>query len=104
MTRTSGLALAWDNVIWQPTTPVTAMDRRELSLVGTLYRAAVPAAIESMRFDIDPDVLARTEDARAAITRFDAELSALFDSQTLCGMCPVAGQEAFMKSWAPVEA
>lgn len=81
MTRTDGLALAWDNVIWQPTTPVTAMGRRQLSLVGTPYRAAVPAAIEPLRFDIDPDVLARTEDARAAITRFDAELSALFNGE-----------------------
>ena len=81
MTRTDGLALAWDNVIWQPTTTVTAMGRRQLSLVGTPYRAAVPATIEPLRFDIDPDFLARTEDARAAITRFDAELSALFNGE-----------------------
>jgi len=34
-----------------------------------------------MQFQIDPDVAARAEDARAAITRFDAELSAMFDGE-----------------------
>ncbi|WP_353953200.1 Fic family protein [Knoellia sp. S7-12] len=34
-----------------------------------------------MRFEIDPDVVARAEDARATITRFDAELSAMFDGE-----------------------
>lgn len=33
------------------------------------------------RFDIGPEVAARAEDARAAITRFDAELSAMFDGE-----------------------
>ena len=81
MTQTDGLTLSWDDVVWEPSTPVQAMDRRRSSVVGRPYRAAVPAAIEPMRFDIDPDVAATTEDARAAITRFDAELSALFDGE-----------------------
>lgn len=34
-----------------------------------------------MQFEIEPDVVAEAEDARAAITRFDAELSALFDGE-----------------------
>lgn len=38
----------------------------------------MPVAIAQMRFNIDPDLAARAEDARAAVTRFDAELSALF--------------------------
>jgi len=57
------------------------MDRRRLSVAGRPYRAAVPATIEAMRFDIAPDVAARAEDARAAITRFDAELSILFGGE-----------------------
>ena len=81
MTQTPGLTLSWEDVTWEPTTPVQAMDRRRLSVVGRPYRAAVPAAIERMQFDIDPDVAARAEDARAAITRFDAELSAMFDGE-----------------------
>lgn len=61
--------------------PVPVMDRRRLSVVGRPYRAAVPAAIEPMHLDMNADVAARAEDARAAVTRFDAELSAVFDGE-----------------------
>jgi Fic family protein len=81
VTATDGLSLSWEEVTWEPTTPMQAMDRRRLSVVGRPYRAAVPTAIESMQFDIDMDVAARAEDARAAITRFDAELGAMFDGE-----------------------
>ena len=76
MTRVDELALTWDDVTWDPATPVASMDRRRSAAVGRTYRAAVPAAIAAMAFDIDSEVAARAEDARAAITRFDAELSA----------------------------
>lgn len=81
MTQTRGLMLGWEDVTWEPTAPVQAMDRRRLPVVGKPYRAAVPATITPMNFDIAPDVAARAEDARAAITRFDAELSAMFDGE-----------------------
>lgn len=81
VTQTNGLSLSWEDVTWEPTVPVQAMDRARLSAVGRPYRAAVPATIERMQFEIDSDVAARAEDARAAITRFDAELSALFDGE-----------------------
>lgn len=41
------------------------------------YPASVPAVITPMSFDVDSTVSAAAEDARAAITRFDAELSSL---------------------------
>lgn len=81
MTATDGLAVSWEDVTWEPSTPVQAMDRGRLSVIGRPYRAAVPATIAQLRFDLDPDVSARAEDARAAITRFDAELSGLFDGE-----------------------
>lgn len=81
VTQTGGLTLSWEDVTWEPTTPVQAMDRKRLSVIGRPYRAAVPVAIEPMHFEIDPDVAARAEDTRAAITRFDAELSVLFDGE-----------------------
>ena len=81
VTKTDGLRLSWQDVTWEPTAPAQAMDRARLSVVGRAYRAAVPAAIERMQFEIDPGVAARAEDARAAITRFDAELSAMFDGE-----------------------
>ena len=81
MTQTAGLTLSWDDVTWESTVPNQAMDRARLSTVGKPYRAAVPATIQRMQFEIDPDVAARAEDARAAITRFDADLSAMFDGE-----------------------
>jgi Fic family protein len=79
--QTDGLTLSWEDVTWEPKAPAHAMDRRRSLVVGRPYRAAVPAAIEPMQFDIEPDVAARAEDARAAITRFDAELSAMFSGE-----------------------
>lgn len=81
MTQSDELRLSWEDVTWEPAAPVQAMDRARLSVVGRPYRAAVPAAIKHMQFEIDPDVAARAEDARAAITRFDADLSAMFDGE-----------------------
>jgi len=81
VTHTDELRLTWEDVTWEPTTPVQAMDRSRLSVVGRPYRAAVPAVIERMQVHIAPDVAARAEDARAAITRFDAELTAMFDGE-----------------------
>lgn len=78
MTQTDELRLSWEDVTWEPKMPVQTMDRARLSVVGRPYRAAVPAAIERMQFEVDPNVAARAEDARAAITRFDAELSGMF--------------------------
>ena len=81
MRQTPGLMLSWEDVTWEPKAPAQAMDRRRSLVVGRPYRAAVPAAIEPMKFDIEPDAAARGEDARAAITRFDAELSAMFSGE-----------------------
>lgn len=79
--HTDGLTLSWEDVTWEPKAPVHAMDRRRSLVVGRPYRAAVPAVIGSMKFDVEPEVAARAEDARAAITRFDAELSAMFSGE-----------------------
>ena len=81
MTRVDELTLAWDDVTWNPATPIASMDRRRSAVVGRIYKAAVPPAITALEFDIDAEVAARAEDARAAITRFDAELSGLFDGE-----------------------
>lgn len=81
MTQTDGLTLSWEDLIWEPTTPGPAMDRRRISALGRPYRAAVPATIEPLQFNIDPSVSATAEDARATITRFDAELSSMFDGE-----------------------
>lgn len=81
MTRVDALTLGWEEVPWEPLAPVAPTDRRRAAVVGRPYRAAVPVDIADLEFDIGADVAARAEDARAAITRFDAELSGLFDGE-----------------------
>lgn len=41
----------------------------------------MPATIATLPFDLAAEVAARAEDARAVVTRFDAELSAAFDGE-----------------------
>jgi len=81
MTRTSELKIGWDDVVWSPKTPPPVMDRQRSAVIGRPYRAAVPASIEHLRFDLSPDVAARAEDARAAVTRFDAALASMFGGE-----------------------
>jgi Fic family protein len=57
------------------------MSRAAASRRGTPYRAAVPPRIAGMRFTLDDSVTAAAEDARAEVTRFDAELSAMFGDE-----------------------
>jgi Fic family protein len=69
-----GLALTSEKQPWEPKRAPIAGDRRA---TPSTYAASVPAHIADMRFDLDDDILATAEDARASIVRFDAELSLL---------------------------
>ena len=71
------LELTTENHIWVSQRAPIAGDRTTQGRDGTPYQASVPAVIKSATFHLDNDVLAAAEDARAAITRFDAELSSL---------------------------
>jgi len=75
------LALAWDEHEWQPKGPPVATSRGSASLAGKPYRAAVTPRISQIPFHLDPGVAAAAEDARAEITRFDAELSNTFSEE-----------------------
>ena len=68
------LALSSEEQPWQPRAAPIAGDRRTFH---TTYNASVPAQIANMGFDLDDDVVATAEDARATIVRFDERLSAL---------------------------
>ncbi|WP_313406712.1 Fic family protein [Aeromicrobium sp.] len=81
MATTNALVLDWEDVVWSPRTPPPALDRQRTAVVGRPYRAAVPAIIETADLPLTRDVAARAEDARAAVTRFDAHLASLFDGE-----------------------
>ncbi|MBM7516962.1 Fic family protein [Nocardioides nitrophenolicus] len=80
-TASPELALRWEEHDWNPQTPPQMMLRRDRARIGRPYRAAVPPAIATMPFVLDPDVVADAEDARAEITRFDADLGATFPGE-----------------------
>ena len=78
---TDALALRWEARRWRPQSPVSAMSRAAAVRKGTPYQAAVPPRIATMRLTFDDAVAAAAEDARAEVTRFDAELSAMFGGE-----------------------
>ena len=79
MTSTiDGLALGWEARLWEPQSAVTMMSRAAAARRGTPYQAAVPPPIAALRLTFEDAVTAAAEDARAEVTRFDAELSAMF--------------------------
>ena len=73
-------AVTYEELEWAgfATAHTLGLSRSALAEIKPTYRAAIPPRIAEMRFDIDADVLAEAEDARAEITRFDAELSSRF--------------------------
>jgi Fic family protein len=75
-----GLSLGWEDRIWRSGS-LSGYARAQRSVDGRAYRAAVPSQIARLTFDLDPAVAAESEDARAEITRFDAELSRDFDGE-----------------------
>lgn len=76
MSTTAELVLRWDDVPWT-SDPRQRLSRAQRAKVDSTYKAAVPADIASLQFTIDPQVAAEADDARDAIARFDAELSAM---------------------------
>jgi Fic family protein len=75
------LGIAWEERAWRPKTPPTATSRGSVHVIDTPYRAAIPSDISKMQFHLDPSVAAAAEDARAEITRFDADLSHVFPDE-----------------------
>jgi Fic family protein len=79
----SGLAVGWEELPWQENSAALPMSRSQRAAIRPTYRAAVPALIAERAFDVEPTVAALTDDARAEIARFDAELSAMFPGAEL---------------------
>lgn len=76
----TGPAVAFEELAWPSyaSAHTLGLSRSAFALIRPTYMAAVPPFIAGMTFDVAPAVLAEAEDARAEITRFDAELSSRF--------------------------
>ena len=81
MSVIDALALGWEARTWEPRSSMATMSRAAAARKGTPYRAAVPPQIATMRLTFGDAVLAAAEDARAEVTRFDAELSSMFGGE-----------------------
>jgi Fic family protein len=71
------LVLGWDDRPWRSEAH-QHLSRAQRAKIRSTYKAAIPAHIATMPFEIDPQVAAEADDARDAIARFDAELSTMF--------------------------
>jgi Fic family protein len=67
-------AVAWETLPWEPQRNAFPVNRAERTAMRSTYAAAIPATIASAAVLIDPVALAASDDARAEISRFDAEL------------------------------
>lgn len=80
-------AIGWEDLPWQPRHAPTS--RSERAAMRSTYRAAVPARIAARPVGVDPEALAAADDARAEISRFDAELSTLLPDSELAPLAAV---------------
>lgn len=64
----------WESLPWESRGSAFPMSRRERTAIRGNYQAAIPAQIASAVI-VDPVALAAADDARAEISRFDAELT-----------------------------
>lgn len=68
-------AVGWQTLPWKPQHSDFPMSRAQRAVLHADYRAAVPANISSIAVDVSPGTVAAADDARAEVSRFDAELS-----------------------------
>jgi Fic family protein len=81
-------AVAWETLPWEPHRNAFPINRAERSAMRSTYEAAIPASIASAAVLIDPVALAASDDARAEISRFDAELTNMLPGTEIA---PLAG-------------
>ncbi len=70
-------AVGWETLPWEFDPDALPLSRAQRSAIRATYDAAVPVAIAALDVAVDADALAAADDARAEISRFDAELSSL---------------------------
>lgn len=88
MDASTSTTVSWESLPWQRD-PVQPLSRSQRALISAHYDAAIPATIAGLTTTIDATTLAAAEDARAEITRFDAELSSMLPATELAPLAAV---------------
>lgn len=82
-------AVAWETLPWKSSGGALPLSRAQRSAIRSTYEAAVPATIASIDVTIDAESLAAADDARAEISRFDAELSSMLPGTEVAPLAAV---------------
>lgn len=82
-------AVAWETLPWESNGSVRPLSRAQRAVIRSTYDAAIPATIASLDVTIGPDALAAADDARAEISRFDAELSTVLPGSEIAPLAAV---------------
>ena len=85
----SPLAVAWETLPWEPHASALPLSRTQRAAIRPTYEASIPAAIAALDATVDPVALAAADDARAEISRFDAELSTMLPGAEIAPLAAV---------------
>lgn len=82
-------AVAWESLAWEPQRAAYPATRAERTAMRSSYQAAIPAEIAFADVALDPAALAASDDARAEVSRFDAELIHLLPGTEMAPLAAV---------------
>jgi fido (protein-threonine AMPylation protein) len=87
--RNSPWAVTWETLPWQSRGDTRLFSRAQRSTIRRHYQAAIPATIARIDVTLDAEALAAADDARAEISRFDAELSTMLPGTEIAPLAAV---------------
>ena len=82
-------AVAWETLPWDSDGDALPLSRAQRAAIRPTYEAAIPAAIASIDVTVDPSALTAADDARAEISRFDAQLSTMLPGTEIAPLAAV---------------
>lgn len=82
-------AVTWETLPWESGRSLVPTSRAQRARIRPTYEAAVPARIASLAVQVEPAALAAADDARAEISRFDAELSTMLPGAEIAPLAAV---------------
>ena len=88
MARAGDTSITWETLPWDRD-PRQVLSRSQRARITSRYEAAIPRRIATLAPTITADAAAAADDARAEISRFDAELSTLLPGAELAPLASV---------------
>lgn len=82
-------AVAWETLPWESRGSALPLTRAQRAALRPKFEAAIPAIIASLDVTVDPVALAAADDARAEISRFDAELTTMLPGTEIAPLAAV---------------